>query len=150
MTGQLIRGIRKEEGQTLVEFSLVAVIFIILLLSVVEMGRMILVYTAISNAAKAGARYAIVHGADRTGSGYDGPSGPGSTTQIETVAKNYASSGLLDSNNVNVTVTYGAAGNQPGSTVTVSVSYTYDPLVAYFSTMLNRNLGADSRGIITY
>lgn len=145
-----VQKIREDEGQTLVEFSLVAVMFIILLLGVVEMSRMVLVYTTISNAAKAGARYAIVHGADRSGSGYDGPSGPGSTTQVETVAKNYASAGLLNSSNVNVAVSYGTGGNNPGSTVTVSVTYTYDPIIGYFSKMLNRNLGADSRGVITF
>jgi len=150
MKGQSIQKVGRDDGQTLVEFSLVAVMFIVMLFAVVEMSRMILVYTTISNAAKAGARYAIVHGADRSGSGADGPSGPGSTTEVETVAKNYAAAGLLNTSNVNVAVSYGAGGNTPGSTVTVSVTYTYDPLIRYFSSILNRSLGADSRGVITF
>jgi Flp pilus assembly protein TadG len=150
MRGQFWQRFCDDEGQNLVEFSLVAVMFIIVLLGVVEMGRMVLVYTTMANAARAGARYAIVHGSDRTGSGYDGPSGPGSTTQVETVTKNYAAAGLLNSNNVNVSVAYGTNGNIPGSTVTVSVNYTYDPLVGYFSRILNHNLGSSSQGVITF
>lgn len=142
--------LRKEEGQNLVEFSLVAVMFIIVLLGVVEMGRMVLVYNALANAAKAGARYAIVHGADRTGSGYDGPSLPGSSGQVVTVTKDYAAAGLLDSDNVTVSVDYPDGNANPGSRVTVSANYTYDPLVGYFSKILNRNLGSQSQGVITF
>ena len=43
-------------GQTLVEFSLVAFLCMILLLSIVEISRMALVYTTVANAARAGAR----------------------------------------------------------------------------------------------
>jgi Flp pilus assembly protein TadG len=150
MRTQLIQRIRNDEGQNLVEFSLVAVMFIIVLLGVVEMARMTLVYTTMSNAARAGARYAITHGADRTGSGYDGPSLPGSTTQVETVTKNYAAAGLLNANNVTVDVAYPDGNANAGSRVTVSVNYTYDPLVGYFNTLLNHNLGSKSQGVITF
>ena len=43
-----------------------AVLTVIMLLFVVEMGRMLLVYTTVANAARAGVRYAIVHGSTRT------------------------------------------------------------------------------------
>lgn len=146
--------LRSEDGATMVEFSLVAVMFIIVLLGVVEMARMVLVYTTMANAARAGARYAIVHGANRTGSGADGPSGPGcgpsSCTQINTVVKNYAGVGLLNSNNVTVTVSYPNTSNAVGSLVTVSVSYTYDPLIGYFRTLVNKNLSSSSQGVIVF
>lgn len=149
------RNWKKEDGATQVEFALVVILLIIVLLGVVEMGRMALVYNAIADAAKAGARYAIVHGVDRTGSGVDGPSSATSYSQIQTVAQNYAASGLLNGSNVIVTVSYPnhsstVAGNYPGDPVDVTVSYTYDPLVGYFSSTLNKTLSSTSEGVITF
>jgi len=148
-----IRRVQKDEGSTLIEFSLVAFMFIIVLASVVEMGRMVLVYTTVANAARAGARYAIVHGGDRTGSGVNGPSGPGSPctcTQITTVVTNFASAGLVDTTRLTVTVGYPNGSNAAGKAVTVTVSYPYDPLIPYFSTLLNTTMGSTSEGIITF
>ncbi len=141
---------RSDRGQNLVEFSLISFMFIIVLLGVVEMGRMVLVFTTIANAARAGARYAIVHGGDRTGSGVNGPSGPGSVTQIQTVVTNFASAGLLNTSNLTITVTYPNGNNNAGSKVDVTVTYTYDPLVRYFSSILSQVLGSTSEGVITF
>jgi Flp pilus assembly protein TadG len=146
---------REDRGSSLIEFALISFMFIILLVGVIEMGRMVLVYTTIANAARAGARYAIVHGGDRTGigaTGVDAASGPGSPctcSQIQTVVKNFASAGLLDTTKLTVTVNY-PNGNTAGSLVTVQVAYTYDPFVNYFGTLLNKSLGSTSQGVITY
>ena len=144
------RRCRRDEGSSLVEFSLVAFMSVMVLLAVVEMGRLVLVYTAVSNAAHVGTRYAIVHGNDRTGSGIDGPSGPGSTTQVETVVKNFAAAGLLDTSRLTVTVTYPDGSNAAGKNVSVAVTYPYDPLIGYFSPALSVTLGSTSQGIITF
>ncbi|MFL6428790.1 MAG: TadE family protein [Acidobacteriaceae bacterium] len=143
------------EGSSTVEFSLIAVIFVMLLLGVIEMGRMILAYTTIAQAAKAGARYAIVHGSLRSGGGASGPSGPGNTTQIETVVKNFASAGALNTVNVTTTVTYptvsGTCGtNGPGCPVQVKVTYPFTPLLSYFNPMLSMTLSSTSKGAITF
>jgi Flp pilus assembly protein TadG len=140
----------EEQGSSLIEFSLVALIFIVLLFGVVEMGRMVLVYTSIANAARAGARYAIVHGADRTGSGVDGPSGPGSTTQVQTVVQNFASVGLLDTSKLTITVSYANGLNSVGSPVSVTVTYPYDPLVTYFNSLLSTTMATTSQGVIVF
>jgi Flp pilus assembly protein TadG len=144
-----------EDGVAEIEFAFVAVLLVMVLLGVVEMGRMVLVYNAVANAAKAGARYAMVHGVDRTGSGVDGPSSASSYGQVQTVAQNYASAGLLNGSNVTVSVSYPnhsgtVAGNYPGDPVDVTVSYTYDPLVGYFSSLLNQTLSSTSEAVITY
>jgi Flp pilus assembly protein TadG len=149
------RSFRREEGNSMVEFSLVAVMFVMLLLGVVELGRMILVYTTIAQAAKAGARYAIVHGSFRTGTGVDGPSGPGNTTQVQTVVQNFASAGPLQTSSLTTTVTYptisGLCGtNQPGCPVQVTVSYPFTPLLGYFNSMLSVSLSSTSEGVITF
>ena len=137
-------------GQTLVEFSVVTVLTVIMLLFVVETGRMLLVYTTVANAARAGLRYAIVHGNSRsTGATVDSASGPGNNpTQVVTVVKNFASGGLLSTNLLVVTVTYPGGSNAPGQYVTVSAVYPYNPLITYFSKTLR--LGSATQGIIVF
>ena len=148
MTG-LRRGDPWVRGQTLVEFSLVAFLCMVLLLSIVEISRMALVYTTVANAARAGARYSIVHGGTRTGSGVDGSSGPAQNPgQVLTVIRNFASAGLLTTSNLIITVDYPGASNAPGQPVSVTVIYPYDPLTTYFP--LRVRLGSVSRGVIAF
>lgn len=141
---------REDRGAAIIEFSIISLMFIIVLLSVVEMGRMILVYTTLANAARAGARYAIVHGGERTGSGLTGPSGPGNIVQVQAVVQNFASAGLLNTSNLTINVTYPTGLNTAGSPVAVSVAYPYDPLLTYFRSILSTTLGSTSEGIITF
>lgn len=135
-----------EQGSALIEFGLIAFMFIITLLGVVELGRMVLVYNTLANAARAGVRYAIVHGGDLTSGG----SGPGNTAQVQTVVENFASAGLLNTNSLTVTVTYPNGINTAGGLVSVAVSYPYDPLVGYFSSTLNVTMGSTSEGVIAF
>ena len=141
---------RSERGSTAVEFALVAVMFIIMLVSIVEIARMMLVFTSVANAAKVGARYAITHGADRTGTGASGPSGPGSTTQVQTVVQNFAKTGLLTKGNLTILVTYPNGNNKAGSPVRVTVTYPYDALIPYFTTLFSRTIASTSEGVITF
>jgi Flp pilus assembly protein TadG len=139
---------REDQGSSLVEFALIAFMFVMVLAGVVEVGRMVLVYNTIANAAREGTRYAIVHGADQTVS----PSGPGNPctcTDVKTVITNFASAGLVNTSAMTITVSY-PNGNTAGSPVTVKVLYTYDPFVNFFGSILNTQLGSTSEGIITY
>jgi Flp pilus assembly protein TadG len=133
-----------------VEFSLVAVMTVIMLLFIVEMGRMLLVYTTVANAARAGVRYAIVHGSSRAaGSAVNDASGPASNpAQVLTVVKDFASSGLLTPGLLVINVTYPGSSNAPGQSVNITVVYPYNPLTTYFSKTLR--LGRVSQGIIVY
>jgi Flp pilus assembly protein TadG len=149
MRKPIIERSRADLGSTMVEFSLIAFMFIIVLLGVVEMGRMVLVYTTVANAARAGARYAIVHGVNQTASS-SGPGSPCTCTQIQTVVKNFASAGLVDTSLLVVTVNYPSGNNNAGSPVSVTVSYPYDPMVRYFTALLSDTLSSTSQGIITY
>jgi Flp pilus assembly protein TadG len=140
---------REDRGNSLVEFALISFMFVIVLAGVVELGRMVLVYNTIANAAREGTRYAIVHGADQTAS----PSGPGkpcTCPDVKTVVKNFASAGLVDTTALTITVSYPNGDNNAGSTVAVKVLYTYDPFVNYFSSILNTTLGSTSEGVITF
>jgi Flp pilus assembly protein TadG len=137
-------------GQTLIEFSVVTLLTVITLLFVVEVGRMVLVYTAVANAARAGVRYAIVHGSTRSaGATPDSASGPGNDpAQVLTVVKNFAGTGLLSIGLLVVHATYPGASNAPGQPVVVTVVYPYDPLTTYFSKTLR--LGSSTQGIIVF
>lgn len=136
-------------GAVLIEFVLCAFLLIIVLLSVVEMGRMVLVYTAVANSARAAARYAIVHGASRTGGGVDGPSGPAADPpQVVQAVRNFAEAGMIDVTRLTINVTYPAGANTVGSPVQVVVSYPYDPLIGMLP--LAVPLSNASRGIIVF
>jgi Flp pilus assembly protein TadG len=150
MKSRCVSRISSEEGSALVELGLISVAFVLLLLGVVEVSRMVLVYTTIANAARTGERYAIVHGGSRTGTGVNGPSGPGSYTQVQTVVKNFASAGLLTTSNLTINVNYLDSSNAPGSRISVSVTYHYDPIVRFFSSLLGVTLGSSSEGIIVF
>jgi Flp pilus assembly protein TadG len=144
----LARG--KKAGQTLVEFSLTAFLAAMLLLFVVETGRMLLVYAAIANAAREGVRYAIVHGSTRaTGSAQNDASGPSSNpAQVLTIVNEFAGIAPLTTSLLVVSVTYPGASNAPGQTVNVSVVYPYNPLITYFPSTLR--LGSSSQGVIQF
>jgi Flp pilus assembly protein TadG len=133
-----------------VEFSLVAVMTVVMLLFVIEMGRMLLVYTTVANAARAGVRYAIVHGSSRAaGSAVNDASGPGSNpAQVLAVVKGFAGAGLLTTSLLVINVTYPGGSNDPGQSVNITVVYPYDPLTTYFSKTLR--LGSASQGVIVY
>jgi Flp pilus assembly protein TadG len=133
-----------------VEFSVVAVLLVLTLLFVVEMGRMLLVYTTVAIAARAGVRYAIVHGSTRAvGTTTSSASGPGSNpAQVVTVVDNFASAGLLTPSRLVITVSYPSGSNAPGQLVNISVVYPYDPLTTYFSKTLR--LGSTTQGVIVF
>ena len=48
-------------GQSMVEFSLVFVLFITMMAGMFEFGRALWVYTTLAHATREGARYAMVH-----------------------------------------------------------------------------------------
>jgi Flp pilus assembly protein TadG len=137
------------KGQALVEFSVVSFMLCILLLYTIEVSRLVLVYTTVANAARAGSRYAVVHGSSRTGSGVDGPSGPGANPdQVVTVVRNFAGAGLLSSSRLTITVEYPSASNAPGQLVNVTAVYSYDPLTTF--SPLSVRLGSTTQGVIAF
>ena len=148
---QMKRSECRDRGQSLIEFTLVTVLLLFLMFTVVEVSRMVLVSTTIANAARAGVRYASVHGSDRTGSGVTGPSGPASNPpQVITVIQNFASMGLLNTSALIITVTYPGTSpaNAPGQIVVVSVVYPYDNFITYFP--IHPRLGTTTQGVIAF
>jgi Flp pilus assembly protein TadG len=145
------RRFANSRGQSLVEFSLSVLVLLMLLFGVVEVGRMVLVYTTVANAAKAGARYAIVNGAD-SGS----PCSSADSSACVTTVKNFASAGGLNTSILLVSVNYpsttgvcSTTSNATGCWVRVTANYPYNPFVGYFN-LPSINLGSGSEGVITW
>jgi len=56
------RNSRKEErGTTMAEFAVVAAVFFMIIFGIVEFGRLLYTYNALTDASRRGARYAVLH-----------------------------------------------------------------------------------------
>lgn len=119
---------------------MVAFLLILAIFGVVEMCRIVLVYTTVANGARIGTRYAIVHGSNSSVT----------TSQIQSIVNSYLHAGTINTANATVTVTYPDTSGctNPGCHVTVTVSYPYDVLTSYFP--LHVTLGSTSQGVITF
>ena len=56
----------RRHGATIVEFSLVFLVFVVVLVALMEFGRAMWTYATIAHAARQGARYCMVHGTENT------------------------------------------------------------------------------------
>jgi Flp pilus assembly protein TadG len=56
-----MKSIRFSSGQTLIEFALVFPLILLLVVVFIDLGRIVYFHSALTNAAREGARYAIVH-----------------------------------------------------------------------------------------
>ena len=138
--------IRKgERGSTLVEFAIGATLFLTVMFAVIEFGRALWVHNALADAARRGARYAVVHAAADSAAVknvvvYGDPAG-GSTPMVDNLATS------------NVNVTYSGFGLS-GGTATVSITnYQFQFVVPIVSTSIqmpsySTTLTAESAGLI--
>lgn len=147
---------RGEKGQSLVEFSLVFLILIVMIIGFIETVIFIHTYNVLADAAKEGVRYAIVHGSSN--SSPSGPSCAGSGCAAITgapgtgVVKTYAQYSLHSTTTMTVTANYNP-GNANGATacntapclVQVTVSYPYQPLFGVAWATVTVNAAAEGR-----
>ncbi len=119
----------RSRGQALVEFSIVAPLFFLLLFAIIDFGRYVYYVQILNNAAREGARYAIVHGAASLSP--TGPPNDPSGTAVIAVVRNYAIGviGIDDPSMLTITPTWGTPpavpDNDRGTTVTVEVTYAF-------------------------
>lgn len=106
---------KDERGQSMVEMALVLPILLLILLGITEFGRIYYTQLAITNGARAGARYAAVHN-DLTKTYVAQQTFPGNTIkQTE----------LTDANttNGNITIVYNPSPRATDGTVTITETY---------------------------
>jgi Flp pilus assembly protein TadG len=137
-----------KRGGTLVEMAFALPLLLTVVFGIFECGRLVMAYTTVADAARAGTRYAIVHGSDRTGSGADGPSGPGNTGNVTSAAGNVMEAAGITAGAFTVTVAYPNGSNEIGAPVSVAVSYPFDSGIPLAP--LTVTLGSTSEGTICY
>lgn len=103
----------KQRGATLVEFSIAVTVFLMTMFAVLEFGRVLWTHNALTDAARKGARYAVLHRADEVDDVknvvvYGDPAGGTkpvvenlSTANVQVVYNNFT----LDGGTVQVTIT---------------------------------------------
>jgi hypothetical protein len=115
-----------------------------------EAGRLMLAYTTLAEAARAGTRYATVHGSYRTGActqdALDGKAGPSDDPAcVVRVVQNVATAAGLSSDSLGVQVRYPDGTNNVGASVTVKVSYPFAsvlPMIVPFNVTIGSTSGA--------
>ena len=159
----------RQSGQGVTEFALVAPLLLFVFLAVLEFGRAAYAIQVLDNAAREGARYAIVHGARAECVDGRGPSGPMPSdltappcwdptgANVAQVVRTFAV-GVGYSNQLAVTVRWcrttacpgdqGDGDNDQGSTVRVSLAYTFQPVLAELIPLPSFTLQGDSNLVV--
>ena len=161
----------RTRGQALLEFALVLPIFLALLFMIVDFGRVVWATGSLSNAAREGARYAIVHGGTASNPCPVGPSVPGITVipvastscphpspskqSIIDAVQSYAVAG---GKSVTVTVCYGSgcsgntdtSNNARGVPLTVTVTSNVDLVTGQFIGLGNFSISGSSTMVVNY
>ena len=109
---------RNRRGAAAVEFALIAPVFFLMILGMIEFGRMVMVQQVITNASREGARKAVL----------DGTSG----LEVLTVVNTYLESARISGANVTVIPTEPSSAGY-GEAVTVSVAIPFSQ-VSWLST----------------
>jgi len=135
----LNRKMRFGAAQTLIEFALVASLFLLILFATLQLALAVLTYNSVCFAAQEAARYGMVHGPNSPN--------PATTTQIQQIAINAAPSLNLSASNI--TVNWVADPNLPSKQdVQVKVSYTY-PIQIPFVTPVTANFVTTSQMLVS-
>ena len=114
-SGAVLRG---ERGQTLIEFALALVLFMMTIFGIVELGLGVWQYNMVSNLAQDGARWASVRGSTAT------------TAATNSTVQTYVQ-GRVPGMTPTVTTTWpdgGSPSNAPGNRVQVVVQKSFTPL----------------------
>jgi Flp pilus assembly protein TadG len=115
-----MKKIKREKGQSLVEFALLVPVLLIILAGVLDLGRLYYVYVTITDAASEGATYAAIH--------------PEDSDEI-CVRAQEASRGLVQIEEADqVEVEYSSL--TAGAPVTVTVNYPYKVLTPFMNVIV--------------
>jgi len=105
----------RRRGASAVEFAIVAPVFFLLIFGMFEFGRMIMVQQLLTNAARSGARVAVI----------DGATASGATSTVS----NYLEGGSVDPQDLTITITpKNLAKTDTGDAISVAVSVPYDDI----------------------
>ena len=126
--------LQDERGGELIEFAIAALLFFSLLFGIMEFGRAIWIYGTTAHAAREGARYAIVRGAESGRAA--------SASDVATYVQ-----GVLAGMQCSPANTTWSPDNKPGSVVTVQVNCPFSPAYAVLPAI---TLTSTSKMVISY
>lgn len=136
---------KSERGSTLVEFAIGATVFLTVMFAVLEFGRALWVHNALSDAARRGARYAVINSTADVNEVknvvvYGDPAGG-----TKPLVNNLATS--------NVEVTYSSFGLNDGTATVTITDYQFQFVIPIVSTTIQMpsyatTLTAESAGLI--
>lgn len=123
ITDKCLKLLKDCRGAAFVEFGLLAPIFFIVIIGMVDFGRMMWLSNTVEHAATEGARYAAVRGSNKA---------TVATTQtITDYVEGQAE--LIPPGDMNIAVSWTPANNNnPGSSVTVQITYNFEYLLVGF------------------
>jgi Flp pilus assembly protein TadG len=115
-----IKNLKNQNGQALVEFTIVLPILMLLIMGIFQFGMMLNAYITIGNAAREGARAGIIGSSD---------------AEIENLI--ISTSPSLEPANLAVSITPSEANRISGGTLSVNVTYKYKLTVPIISSLFN-------------
>jgi Flp pilus assembly protein TadG len=110
--------IRESQGAAAVEFALVSILYITMLFGVLEVALYAADKQDLMSAVHSAGRYAIVHGSSS--------SSPASAATLEQMVGSKLV--IINSGSITTNASF-SPNNSPGSTVTITASYTWKPVV---------------------
>jgi Flp pilus assembly protein TadG len=121
------RARRTRRGVSVPELAVVMPGVALLLLGVLDFAQIIYAYDTVSEAARAGARYAMVHGSRAGQNGLTAAGPAANDTNVANAVK--ANAPVLDHARLTITSSWGSGSNDPTCPVTVTTTYSYPPLL---------------------
>jgi Flp pilus assembly protein TadG len=158
-TRQIRRRVLCERGQATVEMALASMIMLSMFIGIIEMALALYTNDFISEAAREGARYAMVRGSSCTSLTNCGAT----PAQIQTYLRSLSLGGAASATNMTVTTTWLSASttipttwtscgatecNAPGNAVQVKVSYAF-PLTLPWLAKSTLNMSSTAQMVIT-
>jgi Flp pilus assembly protein TadG len=111
---------RQQGAQSMVEFAMILLVTLTLIFGIIQASLALYAYSFVSYGARCGARYAMVRGSKS-------PS-PATNSTVQSYVQGLAYP--LDTSSLTVTTTWNP-DNNPGSTVTVQVTYIFRPIASF-------------------
>jgi Flp pilus assembly protein TadG len=146
---------RSEQGSASVEFAASAIVFFLTLIGLMKMCLAIYTFHFVSEAAREGARFAIVRGSACSGFG---SACPASKTDIQNYVQSLSYPGISSAAETVITTysayptgtscTPSASCNNPGNLATIKVSYAF-PLAIPFMTTKTYTMSSTAEMVIS-
>ena len=127
MKKSIRKKLKREDGQSMVEFALILPIFLLILCGIIDFGWLFYNQLSLNNACREGARYAVVHTEENADT-------RAIINHIENLSTN-----VFANDGVDITVTYSAPSDPTAGDITVSMQAD----ISFFTPVLSTVLGKE-------